>query len=160
MPRQSGFAYLFLLFVLALLAVSALAMGSVEYYARVRLNEAELLRIGAEFRHALRAYHQAMPDHAYPQTLEELLLDQRTGRDQRHLRKLYADPITGQREWGLVIEQGRIVGVHSLSEREPMKLSGFAPEDVGFEGAERYADWVFSADLAPAGEVLPNASKL
>lgn len=157
MARELGFAYLFLLFLLALLAISALAVGSLQHYARVRSNEAELLRIGAEFRRGLASYHDAAMPSVYPRTLEDLLLDQRAGSDERHLRKIYVDPVTGRREWGLVIEQGRIVGIHSLSERSPMKVAGFDPESAAFEGAERYSDWVFRVGYPSSGEPLPDA---
>ncbi|MBU8975695.1 MULTISPECIES: hypothetical protein [unclassified Lysobacter] len=155
MRRQSGFAYLFLLFLLALMAVSALALASIQHIDRVRSNEAELLRIGDEFRRAIIRYRDAGMPRAYPRTLEELLLDRRMGRNQRHLRKIYADPLTGKAEWGLVLEQGAIVGVHSLSERVPLKVSGFDPDDADFENALRYADWVFRASPVPAEMRLP-----
>ena len=145
MKRQSGFAYLFLLFALAVLAISALALGSLQYYERVRSNEAELLRIGSEFRRALASYRDANAARAYPMSIDELLLDRRNGAVRRHLRKLYFDPFTNTQEWGLVIEDGRIVGVHSLSQRMPLKIAGFDPENADFEGAQSYADWVFRA---------------
>ena len=150
MERQRGFAYLFLLFVLFLLSLSALAVASLQHYARIRSDEAELLRIGAEYRGALAAYRDAHPSRAYPAALEDLLLDERLGDGKRHMRKIYVDPVTRSREWGLVREEGRIVGVHSLSERRPFKVAGFDPEDSAFEGAGRYADWVFRPELEVA----------
>jgi hypothetical protein len=146
MRRQSGFAYLFLLFFVALLAITALAMGTVQYYEKTRSDEVELLRIGAEFRAALTTYHNGTEPHEYPASLDQLLSDQRSHVTRRHLRKIYFDPITRSQEWGLVTENGRIVGIHSLSEREPMKISGFEPDDADFEGAKHYSDWVFRAD--------------
>lgn len=148
MRRQSGFAYLFLLFVLALLVISSLAIGSLQHYARIRSDEAELLRIGAEFRRALSSYRDAATPHVFPKSMDELLLDQRSGTNKRHLRKVYVDPITSRGEWGLVMEHGRIVGIHSLSERVPMKISGFGRENSEFEGVERYSEWVFRAELS------------
>lgn len=143
MARQSGFAYLFLLFLIALLAVSVLAISTLAHYAGVRSDEAELLRIGGEFRRALASYRDAANPRVYPASLDELLLDRRSGIERRHLRKLYIDPITRQSEWGLVMEAGRIVGVHSRSERTPFKVSGFDPVDGAFEGAAHYSDWIF-----------------
>jgi len=148
--RQSGFAYLFLLFFIALMAVSALALGTVAHYARIRSDEAELLRIGGEFRRALAGYRDAANPRVYPTSLDDLLLDRRSGIQRRHLRKVYVDPITRQREWGLVTEAGRIVGVHSLSARKPLKVSGFDPLDGDFELAEHYSEWVFQ----PASGVI------
>ena len=142
--RTFGFAYLFMLFMLALLAISLLAAGTLEYYAGVRSNEAELLRVGAEFRHALSSYRNAVAPGAYPASLDELVLDRRSGVLRRHLRKLYVDPMTRSRDWGLIVEAGQIVGVYSKSERKPMKVAGFDPEDAGLEGGEHYSDWIFS----------------
>lgn len=164
MRKQSGAAYLFLLFLLVLMAVSALAVGTLEHYARIRSNEAELLRIGAEFRLALIRYRTSAPPHVYPRSLEELLLDERSGKALRHLRRIHVDPITGKSEWGLVREQGSIVGVYSLAEGRPMKTAGFDPDDAEFEGAQKYSDWVFRVvplkeDLTPqAGIRLQGAT--
>jgi hypothetical protein len=57
---------------------------------------------------------------------------------------MYADPITGTNEWGLVkAPDGGIWGVHSLSTERPLKLAGFKVQDAGFERAQSYADWKF-----------------
>lgn len=152
MRRQRGFAYLLLLFMVALLAISLLAVGSLEHYARVRSDEAELLHIGAQFRRAIASYRNAVEPRTYPPTLDDLLQDRRNGVLRRHLRKIYVDPMTRNREWGLVREGAGIVGVHSLSERKPMKVAGFDPQDAALEGAERYSDWVFSpVSVLPSG---------
>lgn len=144
MQRQSGFAYLLMLFLVALLAVSMLAAGTLEYYAGVRSDEAELLRVGAEFQHALASYRNAVEPRTYPASLDELVLDRRSGVLRRHLRKIYIDPVTRSRDWGVVIEAGGIVGVYSKSERKPLKIAGFDPDVTRLEGAERYSDWIFS----------------
>lgn len=144
MRRQSGFAYLLMLFMLVLLSISLLALGTLEYYAGVRSDEAELLRVGTEFRHALASYRNAVEPRAYPASLDELVLDRRSGVLRRHLRKIYVDPVTRTRDWGVMVEAGGIVGVYSKSERRPLKVAGFAPDDAGLEGAERYSDWIFS----------------
>jgi type II secretory pathway pseudopilin PulG len=144
MNQQRGFTYLLLLFMVALLAISLLAVGTLAHYARVRSDEAELLRIGARFRHAIASYHNAVEPRTYPVSLDDLLLDRRNGVLRRHLRKIYIDPMTRGRDWGLVKEGAGIVGVHSLSDRHPMKVAGFDPQDAALEGAERYSDWVFS----------------
>lgn len=152
MRRHAGFTYLFMLYTLAIASVATLAVASLQHLAQVRSDEAELLRIGAEFRQALARYRDGHPSRAYPATLDELLLDERSGVARRHLRKVYHDPITRTPEWGLVIEQGRITGVHSLSGRAPFKVAGFDPEDQEFNGAATYADWVFR--VLPASEPL------
>jgi hypothetical protein len=156
MRRECGFAYLLMLFLIALLAISMLAMGTLEHYAKIRSDEVELLRVGAEFRHALASYRNAMEPRTYPASLDELVLDRRSGVLRRHLRKIYVDPITRNRDWGVVVEAGGIVGVYSKSERKPLKVAGFDPEDAGLEGAEHYSDWIFSPiRVIPDANVAP-----
>lgn len=156
MRRESGFAYLLMLFLIALLAISMLAMGTLEHYAKIRSDEVELLRVGAEFRHALSSYRNAVEPRTYPASLDDLVLDRRSGVLRRHLRKIYMDPVTRSRDWGLVIEAGGIVGVYSKSQRKPMKVAGFDPEDAGLEGAEHYSDWIFSpVRVMPDATVAP-----
>ena len=69
---------------------------------------------------------------------------------QRYLRRLYADPITGKAEWGLVKgPEDRIIGIYSLSEDPPFKRAGFPIAYQDFEGKKRYRDWQFV--YIPAG---------
>jgi type II secretory pathway pseudopilin PulG len=147
MARCNGFAYLTLLYAVALLSVSMLAVGTLGYFARIRAEENQLLQIGGEFRRAIMRYRDAAEPRVYPTSLDELLLDRRSGVARRHLRKIYVDPITRTREWGVVTEGGRIVGVRSNSDRKPLKETGFDEENVGFENAAHYSDWVFGPVL-------------
>ena len=48
--------------------------------------------------------------------------------------QIYPDPLTGKAEWGLARAGGRIVGVHSLSDRQPHKEDGFDADDQRFRG--------------------------
>lgn len=143
--RQGGFAYLYLLFAVAIVSVALLAEASLRHYEVRRQEEAELIRIGREFRSALISYRASGNIRELPASLEDLLLDRRLGEDRRHLRRIYHDPMTRSPEWGLVREGGRIVGVHSLSPREPLKVAGFDPEEAHFEGVSRYNEWQFIA---------------
>jgi hypothetical protein len=62
----------------------------------------------------------------------------------RHLRRIYADPMTGDADWVLVqAPDGGIMGVHSRSERAPVKTGNFLLQNTQFEQAQRYADWKF-----------------
>lgn len=142
--RQGGFAYLYLLFAVAILSVMLLAGASVRHYEVRRQQEAELIHIGREFRNALVSYRATGDFREFPASLEDLLLDRRLGNNHRHLRRIYVDPMTRSDEWGLIREHGRIVGVHSLSSGEPIKLAGFDPEEAHFEGARRYSEWCFT----------------
>jgi len=148
---RAGFTYLGLMFVLALMALTAAAASTLWSVVERRERESELLFVGRAYRNALQRYLAASPrgpndpPPAYPATLEPLLQDPRFVVPVRHLRQLYPDPLTGQPRWALVRDsRGGIVGVHSLSGATPIKRAGFGPgEDFG--GAKSYRDWVFSA---------------
>ncbi len=154
--RPFGFAYLWLLFVVAFVGLG-LSLGA-EFYTtgQQRDKERELLAMGRQFRQAIARYYEtqsaanAATPRQYPASLEELLQDPRSVGIQRHLRQVFVDPMTGKAEWGLLKVAGRIVGVHSLSDKLPIKQDGFEADDAGFRGSERYSDWVFSypADLS------------
>ena len=144
--RQRGFSYLFLLIIVAVLGIAAANAVSLGVNASRRDAEFELLTIGAEFENALRSYRSAGLAGARvgPRELEGLLLDGRVSARRRHLRKLYADPLTGRQEWGVQRHpDGSIVGVYSLAAGVPIKRVGFEAHRVAFENAERYRQWVF-----------------
>ena len=152
--RQGGFAFLFTLLLVALLGLGLVVASDLDSTLARRERELALLQVGHEFRQALARYATGRPGvagGAYPLRLDDLLLDPRGLKPVRHLRRLYADPITGQADWGLIRAGGRIVGVYSLSVAQPMRQDGFDDDDAGFKGASRYRDWVF---LYPAGRSL------
>ena len=129
-------------------SVGAAALGSLWHTASQRERERELLAIGDEFRRAIGSYRALAVDgrREYPRTLEDLLRDPRLPGVRRHLRRIYADPLTGEARWGLIpAPQGGILGVHSLSMRTPLKQAGFAEADAEFAEAEHHADWRFIA---------------
>lgn len=188
---SEGFAYLWLLFTVAFMGVGLVVVAEVHAVAQQRDKERELLAIGHQFREALRRYQErsgplpggttGLPTatgqpvtagavlvgaRPYPATLDELLQDPRTPGITRHLRQVFVDPMTGKAEWGLVRVGGRIVGIHSLSERLPIKQAGFEDQDMAFAGKERYRDWVFTypanlmASLPPDGaNEVPGTAK-
>jgi len=144
---ERGFTYLGLLIAVALLGVALAATGEVWRTAAKREREQELLFIGGQFRDALERYSGTTPagQPRSPRALEDLLEDRRGPVPRQHLRRLYADPMTGKADWALVeLPDGRIAGVRSRSEAKPLKTGNFAPRDAAFEGAERYSDWKFA----------------
>jgi type II secretory pathway pseudopilin PulG len=144
--RQSGFTYLAALLAVALMGTGLAAIGGVWHTAQQREKERELLFVGHQFCKAIETYYQKTPGvgKRYPRNLEVLLQDDRFLVPMRHLRQVYADPLTGKTEWGTVpAADGGIMGVYSLSEDEPVKTGGFADADREFEGKSKYAEWKF-----------------
>jgi type II secretory pathway pseudopilin PulG len=151
MRVQRGFTYVGLLLAVALAGVALAAAGTLWSTTAKREKELELLFVGDQFRRAIGSYYEGTPGaKRYPQRLEDLLEDKRVPVTRRHLRQIYADPMTGQPNWELVrLPDGAIVGVHSRSDARPMKVANFAPRDESFASAASYRDWVFA--YAPQG---------
>lgn len=140
-----GFSYLLLLFLVAMLSVSALAVRLVDVTELQQERERELLFVGRQFQNALISYSQEGGGgiNAYPTRLEQLLEDDRQPQVRRHLRKVFVDPMTGTRNWGLQRVGDRIVGVYSQSAGKPLKKAGFDTDFAAFADAQHYSDWVF-----------------
>jgi type II secretory pathway pseudopilin PulG len=152
--RQRGFTYVGLLLLVAMSSAALAAAGSLWSIESRREKEADLLFIGEQFTQAISSFRDRTPAgqmQRFPQRLEELVDDRRWPTPRRHLRQVYVDPMTGTREWGLVTAPGgAILGVHSLSEGQPLKRAGFAPEHEDFAVAASYREWRF-VYTAPAG---------
>ena len=160
MRRQQGIAYIGLLLLMTLIAIVAGTAADVYQQSRQRAREVELLWIGEQFRSAIRSYHDASPGSAkaYPQRLEDLLMDPRFPGVRRHLRRLYNDPMTGKPDWEPILApQGGIAGVRSRSSETPLKQADFRPRDAQFEGKARYSEWEFS--VLPAAGAGAQAGK-
>ncbi|MCA2999945.1 MAG: type II secretion system protein [Rhodocyclaceae bacterium] len=151
-PRQRGFTYVIAMFAVAVL--SLLATRAVERASTVeqRAKEEQLIWVGNAYRKAIEDYYRATPgfEKRYPPNLQALLLDERTTRPTRPLRKLYVDPLTLSSDWGLIkADDGGISGIHSLAIGRPIKADGFLTVNSSFRNAETYQDWKFVADIQP-----------
>ena len=146
---QEGFSYIGILLMVALIGTQLALAGVVWSFAQARQKERELLFVGGQFRTAISQYYlnPKGPQKEYPRRLEDLIKDPRYPATIRHLRKIYADPITGKKQWGLIKlpNNGGIVGVYSLSEKEPIKTDNFRPADKSFARKQRYSEWKFAA---------------
>ncbi|MFZ3017866.1 MAG: type II secretion system protein [Gallionella sp.] len=143
---QAGFTYLAMLFAIALSGVVLAEVGINWILERQRDKESQLLFVGNQFRQAIALYYERTPGaiKRYPPKLEDLLTDERYNTPQHYLRKLYNDPITNRAQWGLVIApDGGIMGVHSLSDDQPIKTAEFDYPNRSFEKAESYSKWRF-----------------
>lgn len=144
--NESGFTYLWVLFLVFLMGLGLMAASEIASTASQREKEKELLSIGRQFRTAISSYYEIQVPggrNQYPASLEDLLLDRRHPGIRRHLRKIFVDPLTGKAEWGEVRVGGRIVGVHSLSGKMPIKQAGFETENMAFKGKQKYSEWFF-----------------
>lgn len=147
--RARGVMLLALMLALAIGSVAVLAVSDVWAVTRQRELEEELLFVGDQYRLAIERYYHAQPQaKQLPRSLDELLADPRFPTPVRHLRRLYADPITGTTDWGLVKSGDRIAGVFSRSQRSTVKRALFPEKYLEFEGREVYAQWRFV--FAPA----------
>ena len=161
--RQAGYAYLALLILIAIIGVTAAAAIQLgEIYQR-RTAEKELLFVGGEFQRALASYAANTPlgQPDQPRTLDDLVRDPRYPNPVHHLRKLYADPMTGKPDWLLLMSPDgqTIVGIRSASKEHPIQIANFPPEFKGFEKKKNYGEWVFISRLpdATAGQTPVNA---
>lgn len=154
---QAGFSYLILLLWMAIAGALLSALGPSWHMHSRREREAEYVFRAEQYRQAITAYAAPINVNGcanlqqLPTRLEDLLEDRRCGIMRRHLRRRYADPITGSLEWGLVVAPGGgIQGIHSRS-RLPIVRK--------LQGVKTYEDWVFAvgqpATSWPGGFVPP-----
>jgi hypothetical protein len=155
---QRGFGYLAVLFIVLLLAV---ALGST--YERMdtlvkREKEQEWLFTGKQYQQAIASYYNKSPNglKELPSSLDELLQDKRFVANTRHLRKRFADPITGG-DWALIVgENQKIKGVYSTSNASILQTAQLVGKDISnTEATPTYADIKFEfkvVEQAPASE--------
>ena len=143
---QRGATYLALLFFVAIMGLVLSVGGVVWSTTSQRDKERELLFVGNQFRMAIGSYYLATPGSVkrYPATFADLLIDNRQAGTVRHLRRMFVDPMTATKEWGVVrAPDGGIEGVYSLSTAVPIKTGGFLLRDGSFAGAVDFAGWRF-----------------
>ena len=153
--RRQGFTFLGLRFVIALMGLMAAAAGTTWTFVVQRDEEEQLLFVGREYRTAIERYAaaHARESQPYPTSLRQLLADGDRLVPVRYLRRLYADPMSGHEEWGLVkTPAGGITGVYSLSDRRPVRQRWNADLGIDFAHAKSYRDWVFAVQAAPVAD--------
>lgn len=173
--KQSGFAYLSVLIIVAVMGIMALKISGDLSVRLIREKEANLLFNGDQIAQAIKSYYESGPVRGcYPPNLEVLLEDRRDFRVMRHLRKIFPDPMytpassqLGSQDdtqpisnggWDLIRnESDHITGVFSKSAMEPFKQTGFSKGRKDFDGKSHYADWKFTARgsaVAPASPAV------
>jgi len=162
-PRLStrGFTYITLLVVLTIVGISLGAAGKYWSNVIVRDKEEELLFRGDQYRQAIQGYYYGRPGlNQYPQSLDDLLSDNRSVTGKRYLRQKFKDPMTN--DDFVVIKDplsNRIMGVRSSSDKTPLKTSGFPDVYRDFEGKLKYSEWEFRSIITATGAgQLPGTS--
>lgn len=142
--QHGGFTFIGILIIVALSGIALSMVGTVWHQSIQREREKELLFIGNQYRNAIISYYESTPGGVkqYPKTLQDLILDKRYPVVKRHLRKLYADPMSKQ-AWGLITQQNLIIGVYSQSRQVAIKKSGFPSNYERFAETTTYDEWKF-----------------
>ena len=144
--KPQGFTYLSLLFIVAIMGATLALTGHLWKKTMQQEKERELLFIGNQFRRAILLYYERTPSTAkqYPKDLNDLIKDNRYPSVQRYLRELYRDPITGNKDWGIIkAPEGGIMGVHSQSNNAPQKVGNFSQQYAQFANSQKHSDWQF-----------------
>jgi type II secretory pathway pseudopilin PulG len=142
---QAGFSYLFVLMLIALIGMGLAAAGTWWQTDAQRTREAELLFIGDQYRQAIKHYYEFDPAQPrLPESVDNLLADNRRPNPARHLRRAWRDPVSGVAFVLIQSADGKgIQGVHSPSTQTPLKTAGFDAPYEDFSKASSYADWRF-----------------
>ena len=150
--RSAGFTYIGLLIAVVILGLGLSAVGTIWRTQAQRERERELLFIGHEFETAIASYYNTGGGvmRGFPLELADLVEDHRGVEPRHHLRRLYADPMTGKPDWTLlrtdalgITGPSGISGIASSSAKVPIKTAGFAAGQAAFKDAASYADWKF-----------------
>ena len=152
-PPARGLAYVALLVILAGVALLALQVAESARLTQQREAEAQLLFAGRQYRNAIERFtnRDVGALRGPPQRLEDLLEDGRGPVAQRHIRRLYPDPLSGRADWDLLRDaRGGLVGVRSRSRQTPLRKTGFERQEADFARAQTYADWRFTVQPVTA----------
>ncbi|WP_231408850.1 type II secretion system protein [Ralstonia solanacearum] len=130
-----------LLIALMLASIALLAGMDVWALQRQRQQEEALLFVGNQYRQAIERYYLA--GRSLPMSIDDLIDDKRFPVPLHHLRRAYADPLTGRNDWELLRDGTGIYGIHSRSDGVPIQRANFSARYAFFANAQTYADWQF-----------------
>lgn len=142
---EAGFTYVSLLFVILVIGLALGTTGKIWSTVAKREKEEELVFRGGAVRAGIESYYKR-PGliNTYPRSLTDLVSDKRLNKIRRHLRKVYADPMTGKPDWVLLkTPGGRIKGVRSRSEEKTLKKRNFPAGLEELEDKSSYSEWEF-----------------
>jgi type II secretory pathway pseudopilin PulG len=112
--KQSGFTFLGLLLAIVLLGIGLTAASEVWVTTAQRQRQAHSQWAAQEFVRAIGSYYESGPGGVkrFPASVDDLLEDRRGAVLRRHLRQIYVNPQTGNREWAWVAApNGGLMGV-------------------------------------------------
>lgn len=119
--KVQGFTLVFVLIFVVITqlgVVEALRVGSA---VDRREKEIQLEFIGPQFVKAISLYYYRN-NRQLPKTLDDLLGKEDAVPLIRYIRKVYYDPLTNSKDWGLVVDsKGGIKGVYSKSTKTPLR---------------------------------------
>jgi type II secretory pathway pseudopilin PulG len=157
---NAGFTYIAALVMVVIMGIM-LSQAAVVWKTKMqREKEAELLYRGTQIRDAMRLWYKfkvptaGAPQQAPPATpplndLKDLLQDPNNSLKVRYLRPSnLIDPIT-KKDWGVIKDGQKIIGVASTSEAEPIKQGNFPDDFTDFEGKKKYSEWQFIYNRIP-----------
>ncbi|MCD4675290.1 MAG: hypothetical protein K8S18_04745 [Desulfobacula sp.] len=146
MNGDKGFTYPAALLLIIVVSVSLMVVQKQWSTIMKRDREKELFFRTSQIIQAIESYYQNSPggSQQYPSSLKVLLKDNRLPGLKRHLRKLFKDPMTEDGDWGIVYDgKGRVKGIFSRSQDEPIKKAGFPKAYKSFENKKKYSEWKF-----------------
>lgn len=166
LERQHGFTLMMMLAAMTVLALMTQGVMWVLSQQNKRLREEELLRIGQSYVQAIASYYESSPGNtkAWPRDLDDLVEDQRFVGTRRHIRELYADPVTREFDWQVISSvDGGIQGLHSRAAETPLRDAPTElPIRLGLDSegrrrvvplplnkARSYSDWRFIYEPVP-----------
>lgn len=170
---SGGYTYIAVLVMVIVMGILAERGAMVWKTVMQREKETELLSRGTQVRDAMRRWYKvkvvpgkeatepvdpkAPPPPNLPDLKALLINPTSPGGKPRLLRpSALVDPMNpdDDGEWEVIRREGKIVGVHSKSEKAPLKQGRF-PYDLhpaDFEQKSKYSDWHFIYDRVPPPE--------
>lgn len=105
---HGGYTYVMVLLMVAIIGVGLTAVAEVWSTTAERQKKAQLEWVGRQYVKAIESYYYANVGsvHYYPPNLDALLEDKRYLYQKRHIRELYPNPVSGQRDWTLLLAPG------------------------------------------------------
>lgn len=144
-----GYALIVLMVLVFSLTLISLEKVSTLIESSSKTKEEELIYTGLLYVSAIGSFYQSSPGSVkhFPKELEELIRDERFVRVERHLRRLYPDPMNVNVPWGVIRNsQGEIVGVYSQSDKATSSKVRYYQGGKVLVG-DRYSDWRFTYEL-------------